>query len=169
VPDEPDAVDELLAKWREVRPDLDPSPLGVVGRVIVLAKQLEQSVEAALSKHALTLGQFDILATLRRAGPKGGLTPGQLLQSVMLTSGGMTSRLDKLEAAELIERQPDPTDRRGVLVALTARGRRVIDAATATRFAEAAASLPPIPDAERAALEGYLRVWLRGVSSEPPA
>ncbi len=161
MPDEPDAVDELLAKWREVRPDLDPSPLGMVGRVIVLAKRLEQSVEAALAKHALTLGQFDILATLRRAGPKGGLTPGQLLQSVMLSSGGMTSRLDKLEAAELVERQPDPTDRRGVLVALTARGRRVIDAATATRFAEAAASLPPLEEAERAALEGYLRVWLR--------
>lgn len=160
MPDEPDLVDDLLEKWRTARPDLDPSPLGLVGRVIVLAQHLERSVEAALAKHALTLGQFDILATLRRAGPKGGLTPGQLLQSVMLTSGGMTSRLDKLEAAELIERQPDPSDRRGVLVGLTPRGRRVIDAATATRFAEAEASLPSLGEAERAALEGYLRVWL---------
>src|SRR5262249_51988798 len=69
-----DVIDELLAGWRDARPDLDPSPLAVVGRVIVLAQHLEVSVEAALAKHGLRLGQFDILATLRRHGPKGGLT-----------------------------------------------------------------------------------------------
>lgn len=164
---EPDLVDELLGKWRVARPDLDPGPLGVVGRVIVLAKHLERSVEQALAKHHLTLGQFDILATLRRAGRKGELTPSQLLQAVMLSSGGMTSRLDKLEAAGLIERGPDPTDRRGVLVALTQKGRKVIDAATATRFREAAESMPPLSPAERELFADYLRRWLNAVTAEP--
>lgn len=166
---EPDLVDELLEKWREARPDLDPSPLGVVGRVIVLAKHLERSVEAALAKHHLTLGQFDILATLRRAGRKGELTPTQLLQSVMLSSGGMTSRLDKLEAAGLIDRGPDPSDRRGVLVALTQKGRKVIDAATATRFREAADSMPPLGAAEQQLFADFLRRWLNAVTAEPGA
>ena len=164
---EPDVVDELLAAWGEARPDLDPSPLGLVGRVIVLAGYLERSVEAALAKHHLTLGQFDILATLRRAGPKGGVTPGQLLQSVMLSSGGMTSRLDKLEAAGLIERGPDPSDRRGVMVFLTQKGRKVIDAATATRFQEAVDSQPPLGQIEQALLADFLRRWLNAVTAEP--
>src|SRR5947199_4572965 len=94
--DTPDAIDRMIAAWRAARPDLDPSPLEVVGRVIVLAQHLERSVETALERHHLTLGQFDILATLRRNGPKGGLTPTQLLESVALSSGGMTARLDRL-------------------------------------------------------------------------
>ena len=165
--DEPDPVDDLIDAWRSTRPDLDASPLGVVGRVIVLAKHLERSVDAALAKHHLSLGQFDILATLRRAGKKGGLTPGQLLQSVMLSSGGMTSRLDKLEAAGLIDRGPDPSDRRGVMVFLTPKGRKVIDAATATRFQEAADSLPPLDAAEQELLAAYLRRWLNEVVPSP--
>jgi len=163
VSDEPDPVDDLIDAWRTTRPDLDPGPLGVVGRVIVLAKHLERSVDAALGKHHLSLGQFDILATLRRAGKKGGLTPGQLLQSVMLSSGGMTSRLDKLEAAGLIDRGPDPSDRRGVMVFLTQKGRQVIDAATATRFQESADSLPPLDAGEQELLAAYLRRWLNEV------
>lgn len=164
---EPDLVDDLLNAWRTTRPDLDPGPLGVVGRVIVLAKHLERSVETALAKHNLSLGQFDILGTLRRAGKKGGLTPGQLLQSVMLSSGGMTSRLDKLEAAGLVDRGPDPSDRRGVMVFLTQKGRKVIDAATATRFQEAAESQPPISQIEHAMLADFLRRWLNTVTAEP--
>src|SRR5262249_36369487 len=89
-----DVVDRLIKQWREARPDLDPSSLDVVGRVIVLAQHLERGVEIALERHGLSLGQFDILATLRRHGKKGGLTPSQLLESVMLSSGGMTARLD---------------------------------------------------------------------------
>src|SRR5262245_49842790 len=134
--DSPDVIDRLLAAWLAARPELDPSPLALVGRVIVLAQHLEASVGAALEKHGLTLGQFDILATLRRHGPKGGLTPSELLRSVMLSSGGMTARLDKLEEAGLITRVADAEDRRKVVIELTAKGRRVIDAATATRFAE---------------------------------
>ena len=155
-----DAVDQLLVAWKETRPDLDPTPLGIVGRVIVLAQHLERSVARALADHGITLGQFDILATLRRHGPKGGLTPTQLLGSVMLSSGGMTSRLDTLERAEWIVRHPDPNDRRGVLIELTPKGKKLIDAATATRFDEAARSLPEVASSERENLEQMLRIWL---------
>jgi DNA-binding MarR family transcriptional regulator len=159
-----DAIDRVMAAWRTVRPDLDPSPLGLVGRVIVLAQHLERSVEAALEKHHLTLGQFDILATLRRNGPKGGLTPTQLLESVMLSSGGMTARLDTLCRDGLIYRKTDPKDRRKVVVELTAKGRRTIDAATRTRFEEAAESQPPFTPEERAKLAEVLRRWLAQVA-----
>jgi DNA-binding MarR family transcriptional regulator len=155
-----DVVDRLVKKWREARPDLDPSPLEVVGRVIVLAQHLERGVEAALERHGLTLGQFDILATLRRHGKKGGLTPTQLLESVVLSSGGMTARLDALEEAGYIARRPSAADRRMVAVELTAKGRRVIDLATKTRFAEAKASLPPLDETEMGVLKGLLRRWL---------
>jgi len=162
--DDADSIDRMMAAWKEARPDLDPSPLELVGRVIVLAQHLERSVEVALEKHRLSLGQFDILATLRRHGPKGGLTPTQLLESVMLSSGGMTARLDSLERDKLIYRRPDPRDRRMVLVALTARGRRVIDAATATRFCEASESMPPLRGDERKTLAELLRRWLAQVA-----
>lgn len=158
--DSPDAIDSLLDAWRAARPDLDPAPLGLVGRVIVLAKKLERSVDAALEKHGLTLGQFDILATLRRNGLKGGLTPTQLLESVMLSSGGMTARLDQLAKDDLIARKADATDRRKVVVELTAKGRKLIDAATATRFEEAWQSLPDLKPAELRELEELLRRWL---------
>jgi DNA-binding MarR family transcriptional regulator len=161
-----DAIDRMIEGWREALPGLDPSGLELVGRVIVLAQHLERSVNTALKSHELALGQFDILATLRRHGPKGGLTPGRLLESVMLSSGGMTGRLDKLEKAELIARKPDPNDRRGVVVELTAKGRKLIDAATATRFAEAERSLPPMTDAERRTLAGLLRKWLAAIEPE---
>jgi DNA-binding MarR family transcriptional regulator len=162
--DTPDVIDRMIAAWRIARPDLDPSPLEVVGRVIVLAQHLERAVELALERHGLTLGQFDILATLRRHGPKGGLSPTQLLESVMLSSGGMTARLDKLTEAGLIYRRADPDDRRVVKVGLTARGRRVIDAATTTRFAEAAVSLPPLTPDEMQTLAVLLRRWLAQVA-----
>ena len=160
-----DAIDRMNDAWRRELPELDPSGLDLVGRVIVLAQYLEKSVSAALAKHRLTLGQYDILATLRRNGVKGGLTPTQLLASVLLSSGGLTGRLDRLETDGLIARKPDPQDRRGVKVWLTARGRKLIEAATATRFAEAAESLPPLSPDETRSLADLLRRWLAVVDA----
>ena len=159
----PDTVDALIEAWRRVRPELATRPLEVVGRVIVLAKYLERSVESALAPHKLSLGQFDILATLRRQDA--GMTPSQLLRSVVLSSGGMTNRLDRLEQAGWIVREADPDDRRGVMVVLTAKGRKAIDAATDTRFAEAAESVPPLTAKETEHLAELLRRWLNGVET----
>jgi DNA-binding MarR family transcriptional regulator len=160
----PDVVDRLVEKWRAARPDLDPGPLDAVGRVIVLAQHLERSADVALEKHGLTLGQFDILATLRRHGKKGGLTPTQLLESVVLSSGGMTARLDALADAGYVARKPSPEDRRRVVIELTTKGRRLIDSATRTRFAEAKESLPALSATELATLTGLLRRWLAQVA-----
>ncbi len=161
--DSPDRLDAILAGWRAAHPGTDPSPLEVIGRVIVLARHLEKSVELALVKHELTLGQFDILATLRRHSPKGGLPPRELLKSVALSSGGMTARLDTLESAGLIARRADPGDRRMVKIELTAKGKRVIDAATVTRFANAKAALPAMSPEELENLAGLLRKWLNEI------
>jgi DNA-binding MarR family transcriptional regulator len=155
----PDKLDVLIAGWRAALPDLDPSALELVGRVIVLAEHLQRTANAALAEHGLTLGEFDILGTLRRRGD-GGMTPTQLLRWVVLTSGGMTARLDKLEAAGLIARRPDADDRRMVVIELTPKGEGVIDTAAATRFAEAKASLPPLSTGEMKTLAGLLRRWL---------
>ena len=118
-----DVLDRIISEWRKVLPGLDPSPLEVVGRILVLAQRLEKSVNEALETHGLTLGQFDILATLRRNSPRGELSPRELLKNVALSSGGMTARLDKLEQAGLIQRKPDPNDRRMLTIELTAEGR----------------------------------------------
>ncbi|HEY1189294.1 MAG TPA: MarR family transcriptional regulator [Gemmata sp.] len=159
-----DVIDRLIAQWQQARPDLDPSALEIIGRVIVLAQHLERSVEHALEKNKLSLGQFDILATLRRHGKKGGLTPTRLLESVVLSSGGMTARLDALAEAGYISRKPSPDDRRMVVIELTSKGRRVIDHATKTRFTEAKQSLPPLSAEEMANLTGLLRRWLAQVA-----
>ena len=158
---ENDSIDQMNALWKAQRPDLDPSALEVVGRVIVIAQYLERSVNAALEPFGLSLGQFDILATLRRQGPKGRMTPTQLMKSVMLSSGGMTNRLDRLEEAGWIRREADPEDRRGVVVGLTEKGRDLIDVATQARFEEAKKSLPPVCDKEMNELVSSLRKWLK--------
>jgi DNA-binding MarR family transcriptional regulator len=159
-----DQVDEMNAAWARELPRLDPAALGVIGRAIVIAQHLEKSVNTALAPFGLSLGQFDILATLRRQGPSGRMTPTQLMKSVMLSSGGMTNRLDRLEAAGWIRREADPADRRGVVVGLTPSGRALIEAATAARFAEAQASLPELGKGEMKQLEGLLRRWLIGLT-----
>jgi len=155
-----DVVDEMNQAWKRERPDLDPSALGVVGRVIVLAQHLERSVDSALTPFGLSLGQFDILATLRRQGPEGKMTPTNLMKSVLLSSGGMTNRIDRLEQNGLIRREEDPADRRGVVVGLTKKGCELIDRATEARFSEAMESLPPLKREEMKNLAEYLRRWL---------
>lgn len=167
-----DPIDQMIVAWQSALPELDPSGLELVGRVIVLAQHLEQSVNRALSRHKLTLGQFDILATLRRHDTEAGLTPTELLRSVMLSSGGMTARLKRLEEEGLIVRRPATTDRRQVAVKLTAKGKRRIEAATATRFEEAHQSAPDCDPAHAKLVINFLRNWLIQLqvqNSEQPA
>ncbi len=155
-----DLIDQLQAQWRAERPELDPAPMGVVGRVLRLALLLQQGAEQALEPFGLTLWQFDVLATLRRLGRPYRLSPTQLLREVMLSSGAMTNRIDRLEALALVRRLPDPADRRGVLIELTAKGRQLIDRAIAARFDQAQSVVDHLSQREREHVEHALRQLL---------
>lgn len=117
-----DEVDRLVAAWRRERPDLDVEPLEVLSRVSRLARHLDRARRIAFSEHNLEPWEFDVLTSLRRAGAPYQLSPGQLLTQTLVTSGTMTNRIDRLTKKNLVERLPDPSDRRGVLVRLTPRG-----------------------------------------------
>src|ERR1700742_1791079 len=124
-----DEVDELVAAWRAQRPDLDVEPLEVLSRISRLARHLDIARRGAFADHGLESWEFDVLSALRRQGPPFQLTPGALLRATLVTSGTMTNRIDRLAAAGLVRREPDPTDKRGVLVILTEQGRTRGDAA----------------------------------------
>ena len=124
-----DAVDEIVNDWRVMRPDLDPVGLPITGRVLRLANHLTSRRDRTLAEFGLTVGDFDVLASLRRRASTGVVNVRDLQRSVMLSSGGMTKRLDRLESVGLIVRLPDPADRRGVLIELTGTGVDLIDEA----------------------------------------
>ena len=158
-----DGVDEILAQWRRERPDLDPSPIGVVGRISRLARELERRLEPVYKDHGLEPGWHDLLATLRRNGPPFRMRPTDLTSTLMLTSSGTTKRLDRLEAAGLVAREPDPGDRRGTLIALTEKGRALIDGLTPDHLANEERLLAALAPDEREALAGLLRKLLLGL------
>jgi DNA-binding MarR family transcriptional regulator len=126
---ESDPVDRILAQWRQERPDLDVSPMGIIGRITRLAKHLEQAIQETFSEFSLTVGEFDVLATLRRSGRPYQLSPTELFNALMVSSGTMTHRIDRLEQAELVQRLPDLSDRRGTQIKLTDKGFAVIEKA----------------------------------------
>lgn len=160
-----DAVDVILEQWQRERPDLDRSPMAVVGRIARIAKAHEAVHAATFAQFGLQPDEFDVLATLRRHGAPYELKPRELLRTMMVASGTMTHRLDKLERAGLIERAGDPTDRRGVLVRLTADGKRTVDAAVTAHVAREDELLAPLTPAERKRLADLLR---RLAHSGPP-
>ena len=122
-----DAVDAMLEQWERERPDLDVSATGILGRISRIAALVDQEMDRVFQPHGLTGGDFVVLAALRRSGTPYQLTPTALSRSMMVSSGGTTKRLDRLEARGLIRRDPDPTDRRGTLVTLTNAGLATID------------------------------------------
>ena len=122
-----DEVDRLIAAWKRERPDLDLTPLSVLSRITRISRHLDIARRDAFGE--LENWGFDVLAALRRAGTPYQLSPGQLMQETMVTSGTMTNRLDHLEELQLITRKPDPSDGRGSLVTLTKSGIRAVDAA----------------------------------------
>jgi DNA-binding MarR family transcriptional regulator len=152
-----DGVDLILEQWRRERPDLDPSPIGVIGRVSRLARELEQRLEVVYREHGLEPGWHDVLATLRRSGPPYRLRPSEFTGALMLTSSGTTKRLDRLEQAGLITRAPDPDDRRGTQIALTPAGRQLIDAVTAAHLDNERELLSSLTAAEQQQLADLLR------------
>ncbi|MEX1040756.1 MAG: MarR family transcriptional regulator [Pirellulaceae bacterium] len=164
---ESDIIDEVVRQWREARPDLDPSALAVVGRILRLGGHLERRANLVLQEHELPIGGFDVLGTLRRRGKPYAMTPTELMRSTMLTSGAITNRIDRLERHGFVARLPDPRDRRSLQVRLTRKGLKLVDATTGIRFEEANQAIASLSATEVAKLETLLRKMLRGL--EPDA
>lgn len=155
-----DEVDRLVEAWRTERPDLDVRPLQVLSRVSRLARHLDRARRAVFVAHDLESWEFDVLTALRRAGAPYELSPGRLLRATLVTSGTMTNRIDRLAAAGLVERHPDPQDKRGVLVRLTGAGLTRVDAAFADLLAREETILAGLTPAQHDALAGLLRTLL---------
>jgi DNA-binding MarR family transcriptional regulator len=159
-----DGVDLIVEQWRRERPDLDPSPIAVIGRISRLARELELRLERVYREHGLEPGWHDVLATLRRSGPPYRLRASEFTGALMLTSSGTTKRLDRLERAGLIAREPDPQDRRGVLITLTPAGRELIDAVTAAHLENERHLLATLGEAEQQRLAALLRKLQLGLA-----
>ena len=155
-----DEVDEIVAAWRRERPDLDVAPLLVLSRVSRLAAILDDRRAVAFADHGLQAHEFDVLAALRRAGEPFELTAGELSALTHVTSGTMTSRLDRLTSRRLVSRHPDPDDGRLVRVRLTAAGRRQLDAAFAALVQSERELLDALAQDRRDDLAAALRVLL---------
>lgn len=159
-----DRAGAASVQWRRERPDLDPFPMELVGRLCEVAEiVLKERLAPLFAAHGLQRGEFDVLATLRRAGAPYALTPTDLYETAMVSSGGMTARIDRLEKMGLVERRPHPTDRRGTLVALTGEGRGLLDKILPLHIDNERSLLASLDAGEQQALSGLLAKLLAGL------
>ncbi|WP_311478661.1 MarR family transcriptional regulator [uncultured Gulosibacter sp.] len=159
-----DAVDQIVAEWTNVRGDLDFSPLEVFSRIKRISRQLDSVRRSAFSAAQLELWEFDVLSALRRAGHPHALTPKQLMQTNLVSSGTMTNRIDRLEARGLVHRSDDPADGRSVLVHMTGDGIERVDEAIKQLLRAEQALLEPLSAPDRDLLAGMLRALARRMS-----
>ncbi|MFY2791545.1 MarR family winged helix-turn-helix transcriptional regulator [Rhodococcus sp. MALMAid1271] len=152
-----DAVDRIVQQWHTERPEVDVSPMAVIGRIGRAASALDKRIQAVLSEFGLQSGEFDLIATLRRAGAPYRLTVGKLLDSAMVTSGAVTHRLNRLTDKGLIEREIDPSNRRVVIVQLTPAGVAAVDAALPAHVANEETLLRSLNPDERSQLADLLK------------
>jgi DNA-binding MarR family transcriptional regulator len=155
-----DRIDEILAQWHRERPDLDVRPMGLIGRLMRVARHLSREMEKTFAAHGLNRACFDVLATLRRSGPPYALSPGDLMAATMVTSGTVTNRVDQLEKAGLVVRTPSPEDGRSVLISLTDKGFAVADAAVTAHVETQARLTSMLSNDDWAALDAVLRRYL---------
>jgi DNA-binding MarR family transcriptional regulator len=158
-----DHVDVVLAQWARERPELDTEALGLVGRLFRSVQLADDTLAEGLSRRGLQPGWFDVLAALRRAGPPFELSPSELADTVLVSSGGMTKRLDRLMEAGLVERRPDPEDRRGTRVRLTRRGKALVDKALGDHLESQGRLFGSLTPRERRQLDALLRKVLLGL------
>ncbi|SOD63151.1 DNA-binding transcriptional regulator, MarR family [Streptomyces zhaozhouensis] len=157
-PVETDAVDQLTAQWARERPDLDGlAAMALVGRINRASSLLLKRMKPVFTAHGLENAEFDVLATLRRAGAPHELTPSELVLSSMVTSGAITNRLDRLERKGLVERRPDPGDRRAVRVRLTSPGLDLVDRTVMAHVANEERILAALPASDQRVLSDALR------------
>ena len=157
----PDRAAQIVEQWRVERPDLDPRPFLVIGRLHRVAAALTTELVRVYAEHGLGEGEFDVLATLRRQGGDCALTPSDLSEQTVVTSGAVTKRVDRLVTLGLVERRPSGTDGRSRLVALTPKGRDLIDRAFTAHMANEARLLEVLSPTERAGLERGLLALAR--------
>ena len=155
-----DEVDELVEAWARERADLDLAPVAVFSRISRLARHLDLARREAFTAHGIESWEFDVLAALRRAGAPYELSPGRLLRETLVTSGTMTNRVDRLAARGFVERYPDPEDRRGVIVRLTAEGKAAVDGAFEALLEAERTCSPTSRHAEQQQLAALLRTLL---------
>lgn len=124
-----EVLEDTFSSWERERPDLDLAAMNTTLRLNALMNAALRAAETLFAPHGVTAGEFDVLAALRRGGAGTVLTPTNLARVAMISPAGMTNRLNRLEAAGLIERRPDPADRRGSLVTLTKKGAATTDRA----------------------------------------
>ena len=155
-----DRIDRIVEQWEHARPDVEPRAMAVIGRIQRAAAALRPRLDETHELSGLQGEAFDVLASLRRSGPPYQLSPTDLYREMMLTSGAMTNRIDRLEAAGLVARRDDPKDRRGTLVRLTAKGKALIDAATTKHVANEQRLLSALTAREQVQLSDLLRKLL---------
>jgi DNA-binding MarR family transcriptional regulator len=161
-----DHVDLVLGQWHAQRPDLDVSPMAVIGRLGRLARLMDVELGKTFASHGLDRASFDVLATLRRSAPPHRLTPTELMRASMVTSGAVTQRLDRLEARGLVARTPNEHDGRGVVVALTDAGHELIDRVLPDHLATENRLLSALSKRERAALADTLKQVLESLGDQ---
>lgn len=160
-----DRIDKILEQWRRERPDLDPVAMGLFGRMRNLTLHLSREMEKTFARFGLNAANFDMLATLRRSGEPYALSPSDLMDTMMVTSGTMTNRIDQLEKAGLVARSQNPNDGRSVLISLTSKGFELIDAAVTAHVETQARLVSILSENERTALDGLLRTYLASFES----
>lgn len=161
-----DQVDLIKDQWAKEKPEVDTSPMQVIGRISRISRHIDRLLQLNYSNFGINGGEFDVLATLRRAGEPYQLIPTDMFKSMMLSSGAMTNRLDRLEKMGLIERTPNPSDRRGVLVGLTKKGLDLIDKAYPKHIAHEDNMLEALSKTEREQLINLLRKLLLSYEDE---
>ncbi|MCZ4347561.1 MarR family transcriptional regulator [Devosia neptuniae] len=155
-----DDVDKIRAQWARQCPDLDTAPMGLIGRLARVSQHMSQAMAANFAAHGLSSAGFDVLATLLRSGPPHALSPGQLLATMMVTSGTMTNRIDQLEKDGLVARQRSLADKRSYAIGLTERGRAAVEGVLADHVKLQADLVAILPEDERVQLDGLLRSYL---------
>lgn len=160
-----DHVDEILAQWRKERPDLDVTPMGLVGRMMRAARHMSREMEQTFAGYGLNGATFDVLATLRRSGAPYALSPGDLMDAMMVTSGTVTNRIDQLEKAGLVKRRRKSEDKRGFEVGLTEKGLDLIERAVSAHVATQTLLVEGLPPEMRRRLDDILRHYIKATTS----
>lgn len=160
-----DRIDKILAQWRRERPDLDTTAMGLFGRLRNLALHLSREMEKTFGRFGLNSANFDMLATLRRSGEPYTLSPSDLMETMMVSSGTMTNRIDQLERAGLVARSQNPDDGRSFLISLTPKGFELIDAAVTAHVETQKRLIATLSEGERTALDRLLLNYLADFES----